>query len=60
MLMATMGLNPVTGVSRFTFGIPYLVSGIDIVSALIGLFALSEMLNSFQEALNRPGPKPSC
>jgi hypothetical protein len=54
MLLATMGLNPVTGVSRFTFGIPYLVSGIDIVSALIGLFALSEMLNSFQEALN-PG-----
>jgi putative tricarboxylic transport membrane protein len=55
MLLATMGLNPVTGVSRFTFGIPYLVSGIDIVSALIGLFALSEMLNSFQEALNPGG-----
>jgi len=54
MLLATVGLNPVTGVSRFTFGIPYLVSGIDIVSALIGLFALSEMLNSFQEALKPP------
>jgi putative tricarboxylic transport membrane protein len=52
MLMATMGLNPVTGVSRFTFGIPHLVSGIDIVSALIGLFALSEMMSSFQEAMN--------
>ncbi|MGE5843244.1 MAG: tripartite tricarboxylate transporter permease [Deltaproteobacteria bacterium] len=51
MLLATVGLNPVTGVSRFTFGIPYLVSGIDIVSALIGLFAFSEMLNSFQDAL---------
>ena len=48
MLLATVGLNPVTGVSRFTFGIPYLVSGVDIVSALIGLFALSEMLNSFR------------
>jgi putative tricarboxylic transport membrane protein len=57
MLMSTMGLNPVTGVSRFTFGIPYLVSGIDIVSALIGLFALSEMLNSYQEALNPEGAK---
>lgn len=54
MLLATMGLSPVTGVSRFTFGLPYLVSGIDIVSALIGLFALSEMLNSFQDAL-KPG-----
>lgn len=55
MLLACVGLNPVTGVSRFTFGIPYLVSGIDIVSALIGLFALSEMLNSFMEALNPGG-----
>lgn len=55
MLLATLGLNPVTGVSRFTFGIPYLVSGIDIVSALIGLFALSEMLNSFMEALSPGG-----
>jgi putative tricarboxylic transport membrane protein len=55
MLLASVGLNPVTGVSRFTFGIPYLVSGIDIVSALIGLFALSEMLNSFMEALNPGG-----
>ena len=54
MLLATMGLNSVTGVSRFTFGVPYLVSGIDIVAALIGLFAFSEMLNSFQEAM-KPG-----
>lgn len=58
MLLSTVGLNPVTGVSRFTFGMPYLVSGVDIVSALIGLFALSEMFNSFQEALNPEGSKP--
>ena len=53
MLLSTVGVNSVTGTSRFTFGSPYLVSGIDIVSALIGLFALSEMLNSFQEAMDQ-------
>ena len=58
MLLSTVGLNPVTGVSRFTFGISYLVSGVDIVSALIGLFALSEMFNSFREALTPEGAKP--
>lgn len=42
--ISTIGLDPVSGVPRMTFGVPYLLGGIEIIPALIGLFALSEML----------------
>ena len=42
-----IGLNPVTGAPRFTFGELYLRDGIGIVPILIGLFAGAEVLNLF-------------
>jgi putative tricarboxylic transport membrane protein len=42
--ISTVGLDPVSGVPRMTFGMPYLLGGIEIIPAMIGLFALSEML----------------
>lgn len=45
MLAATVGLDPMEGLPRFTFGINEIQSGIDIVPALIGLFAITEILN---------------
>lgn len=44
MLIATIGMDPVGGVMRFTFGNLNLVRGIKIVPALVGLFAVSEVL----------------
>jgi len=43
-LVSTVGLDGTSGVPRFTFGLPELLGGIAIIPALIGLFAISEML----------------
>jgi len=45
LMVASIGYNKVTGDVRFTFGIDYLWDGIHLVPALIGLFAVAEMIN---------------
>ncbi|WP_182199772.1 tripartite tricarboxylate transporter permease [Paraliobacillus salinarum] len=46
--VSTIGADPLFGVERFTFGSYYLYEGIDLVTALIGLFALTEIFKRFQ------------
>ena len=43
MLLGTIGLDPIDGVSRFTFGEIGLLRGIAIVPALVGFFAITEV-----------------
>lgn len=43
LLINTIGLDPISGVSRFTFGVAHLYDGFALVPALIGLFAISEV-----------------
>lgn len=43
-LIATIGVDPLTTVDRFTFDIPALFDGIDIVPVMIGIFGISELL----------------
>ena len=43
LLLASIGLDPGTGVPRYTFGLLPLFDGIDFVSATIGLFAVAEV-----------------
>lgn len=43
--LATVGADPMTGVMRFTGGQPALISGINLLPALIGLFAVSQVLD---------------
>ena len=43
LLLTTVGLDTLTGSLRFTFGRSELLSGMDIVSVMVGLFAVSEM-----------------
>ncbi|MFD1415713.1 tripartite tricarboxylate transporter permease [Oceanobacillus jeddahense] len=45
LLLATVGIDAMTGAYRFTFGFPELASGIDLVPVVIGLFAISETIN---------------
>lgn len=45
MLFATVGMDNFTGVPRFTFGIDDLLDGIDLIPAMIGLFALAEVFD---------------
>jgi putative tricarboxylic transport membrane protein len=44
LFLATIGIDPISGVPRFTFGIPALVDGVNITPLVIGLFGLSELL----------------
>lgn len=44
MLVSTIGLDPIGGIDRLTFGIDKLAGGINLIPAMIGLFAISEIL----------------
>jgi putative tricarboxylic transport membrane protein len=44
MMVATVGTDPISGVSRFTFGLPELLAGVKPILIMIGLFAVSELL----------------
>ncbi len=44
-LISTIGIHLTTGTERFTFGINELQEGVNFVPVLIGLFAVSELLN---------------
>jgi putative tricarboxylic transport membrane protein len=45
MLVSTVGLSTAGAVTRFTFGIPGLRGGVSLVAALIGIFALPQLMN---------------
>lgn len=45
MLLAMHGQQPITAGYRWTFGTTYLQNGVDVVAAVIGLFAISEMIS---------------
>mgnify|MGYP000182556202 FL=1 len=51
LLIAAIGLDPVSGESRFTFGSLYLDSGIALVPLLVGLFSISEILRQVEKPI---------
>ena len=63
LLIAMVGIDPVAGLPRFTFGEPRLLDGISFVAIVVGLFGLSEVLlagrHKIAQALS-PGFAPSC
>ena len=44
LFMATIGVDNISGTARFIFGQRKLMAGIDLIIALIGMFAISEIL----------------
>jgi putative tricarboxylic transport membrane protein len=48
-LISTIGMDQVSGMPRFTFGMPQLLSGIDFIVIICGLFGLAEVFNSIEE-----------
>jgi putative tricarboxylic transport membrane protein len=44
LILGTIGLDPVTGDARFTFGTAYLLGAIEFVAVAIGVFGLGEIL----------------
>ena len=45
LLLASVGTTPFSGVNRFTFDIFALSSGMDVVAIIVGVFAISEVLD---------------
>ena len=50
LLAATVGLDPITGLRRLTFGSVTLMAGINFVSVVIGLFAIGELLANVERS----------
>ncbi|MCW6006236.1 tripartite tricarboxylate transporter permease [Micromonospora sp. CPCC 205371] len=55
LLLATVGLDPLMGSPRFTFGSDQLADGIDFVIVAMGLFGVGEILYNLEHRL-RPQP----
>lgn len=49
LFIATVGLDPISGVSRFSFGSVYLDGGIALIPLLVGLFSISEVLVQIED-----------
>ncbi|MCC8437970.1 tripartite tricarboxylate transporter permease [Brevibacillus sp. M2.1A] len=47
--LALVGLGPSSGMPRFDYGVPALVGGFDMISIIIGLFAITEVLKGIDE-----------
>ena len=52
--LGTVGIDPVSGVDRFTFGIPDFMDGIGFLPVAIGLFAIAEVLLTAELEMMRP------
>ena len=54
-ILASAGLDIVTGQLRLTFGITELMKGFDFIVAVIGLFGIGEILLTMEEGLSFRG-----
>ncbi|AFC32390.1 TctA subunit of the tripartite tricarboxylate transport family [Paenibacillus mucilaginosus 3016] len=52
LLLATIGIDNVSGVARFTFDLPELYQGLEFLTVAVGLFAVGEV---FKTILHREG-----
>lgn len=44
LLIASVGIDPLTGTSRYTFGSLHLAEGVGLIPVIVGLFAISEVM----------------
>ncbi|MDN3648440.1 tripartite tricarboxylate transporter permease [Reinekea marina] len=56
-MISTVGMDISTGVQRYTFGQLKLFEGIDFILAIVGLFAISELLLFIENKAKGPGKK---
>ncbi|KAB7707133.1 tripartite tricarboxylate transporter permease [Bacillus aerolatus] len=55
LLLATIGVDNVSGVSRFTYNFPNLYSGLEFLTVAVGLFALGEVFRTILDRDNEEG-----
>src|SRR5262249_45881535 len=58
MFLGTIGTEAQYGVERFVFGVPFLKTGVDFVTVLIGLFAIGEVLDQIAGTSSEAAPEP--
>jgi len=46
LILSTVGVDPISGVARMTFGYPELYSGIEFLTLAVGMFALGEVFKT--------------
>lgn len=56
LLLSLVGMDPISGALRFTFGEPHLMEGFDFVTIAMGLFGLSEVLLGLEQNLTADKP----
>jgi putative tricarboxylic transport membrane protein len=54
LMLATVGMDPVSGMRRYTFGSLGLAQGIDLVAVAMGLFGMAEVLMVAEQAGGLP------
>jgi putative tricarboxylic transport membrane protein len=59
LLLATVGLDPLLGTPRFTFGTDQLADGIDFVIVAMGLFGIGEILYNLEHRARPQAAVPS-
>ncbi|MDM5210316.1 tripartite tricarboxylate transporter permease [Peribacillus sp. RS7] len=55
LLIATIGIDNVSGIARFTFDIPWLYQGVEFLTIAVGLFALGEVFKTILEKEEEDG-----
>ena len=49
LLLATVGVDPTYGASRFTFGVPILMDGVEYLTVMVGAYGLGEVLTRMEQ-----------
>ena len=49
LFLAIIGLDVVSGVPRFSFGVPQLLGGVEFIVIICGIFGLAEVFNSLEQ-----------
>ena len=57
LLIACVGMENPGGVPRFTFDVPDLLGGIEVIPALVGVFAVAEVMRAMASAEPPPMPR---
>jgi putative tricarboxylic transport membrane protein len=52
-LVGAVGVDPISGRNRFTYGVPELIDGLGLVPVVMGLFGITEVLLNLEETIRR-------
>jgi putative tricarboxylic transport membrane protein len=52
-VLGLFGIDTMSGLPRFTFGLPQLIEGIDVITLVVGLFGISEVLQNLEQEVRR-------